>query len=111
MQSNGQANYPFTRDISVEVNEVGKWNRLCRELKEISNDYGVEFDTILDMFESVSCSKKHLRAALEKKTFTAWTALDDIGLQNGEDSAEYEHLLRTKGQEEIDRRKKFLGIK
>jgi hypothetical protein len=63
------------------------------------------------MFESVSCSKKHLRAALEKKTFTSWSALDDIGLDNGDDCAEYRHLISTKGQEEVDRRRKFLSIK
>jgi hypothetical protein len=44
LYSNGQANYPFTRDINVETNEVGKWDRLEKELLEISTEYGVEFD-------------------------------------------------------------------
>lgn len=61
------------------------------------------------MFESVSCSKKHLKYALENKSYTQWKPLDDIALENPE-TAEYKIVLAEKGQEEIDRRKKFLGL-
>lgn len=38
-----------------------------------------------------------------------WSDLDDIALRN-EESAEYKHILAQKGQEEVDRRIKFLGL-
>jgi len=70
----------------------------------------VELDKALEIFESVSCSKSHLKWALEKKTYTKWTDIDDIGLKGSEDTPEYQHLLKTKGADEVERRKKFLGI-
>lgn len=42
LQSKGQCNYPFTREITVEANQEGKWNRLYREIEEISHQYGVD---------------------------------------------------------------------
>jgi len=50
LQSNGQANFPFTRDIQVGKNEEGYWERLSNELTEISNEYGVEFDYAIELF-------------------------------------------------------------
>ena len=75
----------------------------------MSQQYGITFDRALEIFESVSCDKKQFRQVLENKSYTTWSALDDLGLSN-EDGPEYEHLVRTKGAEEVERRKKFLGI-
>jgi hypothetical protein len=36
--------------------------------------------------------------------------LEDLALHRGTESDEYKYLLKTKGYEEIIRRKKFLGI-
>jgi hypothetical protein len=47
---------------------------------------------------------------LEKQNFTKWSELDDIGLKAAEGTPEYEHLLKTKGADEIARRKQFLGL-
>ena len=67
---------------------------------------------MFEVFEGVSCSKKHLRLALEKKSYELWTALDDLMLKNGcdnPDSPEFKELVKIKGLEEIERRKKFMA--
>ena len=86
--------------------------RLYKDLTDIANEYGVTEEKVFELFESVSCSKKHLRLALEKKTYTQWTSLDDLMLKTAcEDpnSPEFQELVKSKGLEEIDRRKKFLS--
>jgi len=68
------------RKITREVNEIGRFNRLIKELEEICQEYSIPLDEGLEIFENVSGSKAHMRMALEKKTFTIWTAIDDLGL-------------------------------
>lgn len=58
----------------------------------------------------MSCSKQKLVEVLEKKSFTQWNMLEDLALKRGSGSDEYKYLLRAKGEEEVARRKKFLGI-
>jgi len=41
---------------------------------------------------------------------TTWTEIDDLFIKSSEESPEYQHLLKSKGLEEMIRRKKFLGI-
>jgi hypothetical protein len=71
LESNGQCtNTPYTRIITRETNEEGRWNRLLLDITEIAKNYGCELDHCLEIFENVSCSKKHLKLALEKATYT-----------------------------------------
>ena len=83
----------YRRIIERETNEEGKFKRLIKELEDMAKQYGITFDKALEIFESVSCSKKHFRECLEKKTFTVWTALDDMALSNPQDSAEFISVL------------------
>ena len=47
---------------------------------------------------------------LEGKSFTKWNELEDLALRRGTECPEYSYLLKTKGYEEIIRRKQFLDI-
>jgi hypothetical protein len=76
----------------------------------MAHQYGIVLDNALEIFESVSCSKSHFKKVLEKQSFTTWSAIDDLGLKQSDDSPEYQHLLKSKGLEEVERRKLFLGI-
>lgn len=62
------------------------------------------------MFLEVSCCKAKLVEILENRTFTKWNELEDLALRRGSESEEYKYLLRSKGHDEISRRKRFLGI-
>lgn len=72
---------PYKRVISRETNEEGRFKRLMNEIEQMANQYGVSLDYALETFEAVSCSKKHLKVALEKKQFTKWQPIEDIGLR------------------------------
>lgn len=62
-------------------------------------------------FESVSCSKVHLRKHLEKELFVTWSEMEDTILRLGHtESLEYQQLTKEKGEEEILRRKTFLSL-
>lgn len=86
------------------------FNRLMRELVQIGQEYGVPEEEINDLFIQVSCSKSKLLETLKGQNFTKWSELEDMALQKGTESAEYRFLLKTKGHEEILRRKKFLSL-
>lgn len=83
----------YTRKITREANEEGKWRRLISEIEDMAFKYGVEFEEALKIFESVSCCKKSLKLALEKNSYVSWSELDDLGLKDV-DSAEYKHLVK-----------------
>ena len=59
---------------------------------------------------SVSCSKTKLIDVLKGQSYQKWSELEDLALRKGTGCNEYTYLLRTKGNEEILRRKKFLGV-
>ena len=71
LEAGGQCELaPYGRSITIENNEDGRFKRLIKELEGIAKEYGVPSDQeFFTLFESVSCSKKHLKLALEKKTY------------------------------------------
>ena len=99
----------YTRKITREPNEEGKWKRLLNEIEELAFKYGVEFDKALDIFKDVACCKKAFKEALESGEHVIWTEFDDQTLKNV-DSPEYRQLVKSKGLDEINRRRKFLGL-
>lgn len=66
-------------------------------------------DELMPKFESVSCSKAHLRKLLAKENLVTWSELEDKIIEMGHiESPEYQHLIKEKGEEEMERRKTFL---
>ena len=90
----------YTRSVTRETNEEGKWRRLIKEIEDMAHTYSVEFDQAIKLFEDVSCCKKQLKLALENENCVKWCELDDLGLTYP-DSQEFKHLLKTKGHEEV----------
>ena len=62
------------------------------------------------MFEDSNCSKEELIKYLEGKKYTKWNPLEDLALTNSNTVA-LEYLRKTRSQEEIEARAKFLEIK
>lgn len=100
----------YSRKIVKMTNEEGTFNRLLSELDAMSQQYGVHIEEIHKIFTDVSCSKSKLVEILQGNSFTKWNELEDLALQRGTESREYTYLLKSKGADEILRRKKFLGI-
>ena len=76
----------------------------------IGQEYGVNIEDVHSKFIEVSCSKGKLIDVLQGQSFTKWNELEDLALSRGTESAEYTYLLKSKGHDEILRRKKFLSI-
>ena len=100
----------FVRSVVRFANEEGMFNRLQQELLKIGQEYGVADEEVNKIFIEVCCSKSKLIETLKGEKFTKWNELEDMALQRGTESYEYSYLLKTKGYEEINRRRKFLGI-
>ena len=49
------------------------------------------------------------RALLSDNGIVVWSHLEDLALKKPEDSAEFQVLLQTKGLDEIEVRRNFLG--
>ena len=62
------------------------------------------------MFSKVNSSISRLFEELNLKGFKRWGKLEDLALEMGNQTNQYKYLLRVKGEEEIIRRKKFLGL-
>jgi hypothetical protein len=99
----------YVRSVVRSSNEEGMFSRLMQELCVIVKQYSVSDEEINKLFIEVCCSKTKLIEALAGKSFTKWNELEDMALSHGVESMEYVYLLKTKGAEEILRRKKFLG--
>ena len=80
------------------------------ELTAIAKQYSRDIDEILQIFEEVNCSKQQLKKVLEGQSYCKWNELEDLAL-NSNDKMQYNYLLKCKGQEEVDRRLIFLGVK
>lgn len=109
LKAKGQCIQPRTRDITVEPNVEGKAKRLYNEIIEMSKAHGItDEDEVFKLFEACCCSKKHFKMALEKKTFSPWTEIEDLVLRDPE-SKEYKELCKVRSMEDIEQRKRFLG--
>lgn len=100
----------YVRSVTRCTNEEGMFRRLQMDLQTIGKEYGVEDEEVNNIYFAVSCSKAKLVETLKGKSFTKWTELEDYGLEKGTESIEYKYLLKSKGLEEIMRRKKFLSL-
>jgi hypothetical protein len=63
----------------------GQFKRLDRELKELCHTFGVEMEYIHELMEKVGCSKKELKNALMGQNYAAWTTLEDMAIQSGQE--------------------------
>lgn len=98
--------YAYKRKIDRAQNEEGRWKRLLDEFEDIAKEFDTALDKVMEMYEGVCCNKKTLKLALSGK-YKVWTKVEDIGLKD-KDSAEYKNLVRIRGQEDVDKRIKFL---
>ena len=97
----------YKRKTTREKNEQGTWLRLIAEIESLANGFGKSVDECVIMYEQVSCCKKRLKLALEG-TYQLWEPLEDLGVESGPGSPEYRDLVARRGQDEVDRRLKFL---
>jgi len=97
------------RYVTRQEDMEAKFRRLNEELESIARQYGREIDEIYTLFEEVGCSKDQLKKLLQGHSYMRWSELEDMALQS-KDPRQIAYIIKTKGQEEVDRRVTFLGI-
>jgi len=65
--------------------ESGMFRRLNRELEELCHTFGVEMEYLHSLMEQVGCKKKELKNALMGQNYEAWTTLEDMAIQSGQE--------------------------
>ena len=75
----------------------------------------IEFMRDIDDVRAILCEegmcKQKTRERLVKQASITWSTLEDLALRkNDRTSKQYRHIVKTKGQDAIDNRKKFLRV-
>lgn len=83
-------------------------NRIRCQMKTIMDDFKLSEQVVADLYCRLSGDLTNIRKHCMGKPVPFWTYLEDLALEKPEESEEYQVLLRTKGQKEIDARKAFL---
>ena len=72
----------YYRTMIRKKDETGDFRRFTIELEQLANQYSKTLDEVLELFESFSCSKPKLYAALKGENKHRWTPLEDLVLKN-----------------------------
>ena len=86
-------------------------NRIKCSMKTLIDDFKVNEETMVELYLSLSGNITEIRKLLQGKKVITWNYLEDLALEKPEDSEEFQVLLRTKGRQEIETRREFLGFK
>ncbi len=85
--------------------------QLATEMIKLARKYGQEVDEIHKLYFQVSCDHdkliKHLNG---EKGVVVWTELEDLALKDKLHGLMYIHVVKIKGDCEVDERKTFLEI-
>ncbi|CDW91361.1 UNKNOWN [Stylonychia lemnae] len=90
------------------LDEQKLFQSLHEQLKELQKKYNKTTEQISELFLRVCGDLEQVEAALQGKSVPEWTYLEDLALTKPYETAEYQWLLKQKGQKEIDKRRKFL---
>ena len=108
-----QIRYDFQACSRSILNASSEFDALQNRLNELQQKYNKGIDEIHNLFMEASCDVDRLEAFLEGKLQSdlhMWTILEDFALNKDKDSPEYQHLLKVKGQDEINKRLEFLNM-
>ena len=96
------------RDKEKQKDEFFKM--LSKELHYLARKYEKTMDDIHMLFMEVSCDLEELKKALSGESSNRWEFLEDLAIQNKNSQPELDHLTKTKGEQQINKRKKFLEL-
>lgn len=83
---------------------------LAQDMLQIAEKYKTDIDEVHKAFYGVSCNREKLIKFLGSEgRIQLWTELEDIALKDGQGVA-YNHVLKSRGEFEVDERKRFLEI-
>lgn len=86
------------------------FEKLSKELKDLSKEYNKDIDQLHLLFMEVSCDLGELKSLLRGEKTTRFTMLEDLALQNEPDSIEFKHISNKYLDHQVQKRRKFLEI-
>lgn len=90
------------------LDEQKIFQSLHESLEELKKKYNKTTEFISELFVRVCGDLALVEQALQGKDVPQWTYLEDLALTKPIDTQEYQWLLKSKGQKEILKRRKFL---
>ena len=103
------------KTISIKVTEKKKPSEIKidmmkRELKMLQQCYGKTVQEISELYTKCCGDFERMRTFLRGEFVPLWEVAEDLALKEPEDSTGFKNLLGRKGDEEIKKRKRFLGL-
>ena len=81
------------------------------KMMNLSQKYSRKLEDLHDMFYTVSCDWDRLEKVLqESNEQLQWTVLEDLAVRDERDSEAYRHVVESKGEAEVEKRRFFLEI-
>ena len=77
-------------------------------LKDLSTNYKISEKELNEVLKQVSGSLEDLEKLLKGEQVKVWTELEDIALSQPQDTIMYQCLVKNKGEEAIEKRRKYL---
>jgi len=98
------------REINCATGEEAFFALLAHDMIALGEKYKKDVDEVHKMFFEVNCDRNALIKRLEGEQVTQWTVLEDLALQDKPENQSYLYVAREKGENEVEKRKRFLEI-
>ena len=84
---------------------------LAHDMMSIAIQFSLTIDEVHKLYYSVSCDPEKLIKHLNgDKSVAIWTELEDLALRDQQRGLMYSHVVKMKGEPEVEIRKRFLEI-
>ena len=90
------------------LDEQKRFQSLHDSLQALKERYNKTTEQISELFVRVCGDLTCVEAALKGEKVDEWSYLEDLALSKPTDSSEFQWLLKSKGMEQIEKRRKFL---
>ncbi len=97
------------RQVAVTEGEVAYFALLAADMLDLAEKYKRDVEEVHLLFFQVSCDRDRLIRLLEGKArVDRWQQLEDLAVKEKPGSAAFDHVLASKGPEEVLKRQQFL---
>lgn len=89
--------------------EIPLYKKIDEKLMKFAEKYNKSIDYLTEALENASGDFQELESYLEGKAIIPWTELEDVVLEHIEQGVVQDQVLKTRGEEAVNKRKIYLG--